>query len=153
MGSLVTVKNRNAALEHLRRVGKRSLGFSLETVAGEVRVLSLHGELTNDSAFLLEEAHRYFWEEGPLLLDLSNLKYLDTGGLECLKAQWIAVRGDEEPIRCINTNKHYASLLNSRGLREMFFLAPTREQALSSLHIDRERRSETISQLLEKKNA
>jgi N-acetylglucosaminyldiphosphoundecaprenol N-acetyl-beta-D-mannosaminyltransferase len=153
MKSLVTVKNRNAALEHLRRVGKRSLGFSIETVAGDVRILSLHGELTNDSAFLLEEAHQYFWEDGPLLLDLSNVKHLDTGGLECLKTRWIAVRGDGEPIRCINTNKHYASLLNYRGLRELFFVAPTREQALSSLRTARERHSQTVSQLLEKKNA
>lgn len=152
MESLVTVKSRNAALEHLRRVGKRSLGFSLETVAADVRILSLHGELTNDSAFLLEEVHQYFWEDGPLLLDLTNVKYLDTGGLECLMTRWVAVRGDEEPIRCI-TSKRYASLLRYRGLRELFLVAPTREQALSDLRTARERRSQTLAQWLEKKNA
>lgn len=107
----------NDALESLRFLGKHLLRIQEEHGDAGMRVIALHGELTNFTAPMVD-ALRFDADGGtPVMFDLRGLRFLDMGGLQCLLDRWIEQRG-MELVHCVTKNKSLASILQADGLRE-----------------------------------
>ncbi len=105
------------ALESLRFLGKHPLRIQDDNGNGSMRVIALHGELTNLTAPMID-ALRFDADGGkPVLFDLRGLRFLDTGGLHHLLERWMEQRG-MELLHCVTTNRFLAALLQTDGLRE-----------------------------------
>jgi len=111
-------------------MGKRTLSIFQRKSDNGFHVIELHGELTGDSAFLLEEIDLLLERNIPILLDFSGLHILDTGGLQQLLDRWNASRGPQQVIHCIPGNSFYGKILSSAGLRQRFALYSTVESAM-----------------------
>jgi N-acetylglucosaminyldiphosphoundecaprenol N-acetyl-beta-D-mannosaminyltransferase len=107
------------ALDSLQFMGKHPLRIEEKDVHEGMRLIALHGELTNFTAPMLDSIE-FGANDGRLVVfDLRGLRSLDTGGLQHLLERWIEHRG-MELIQCIMTNTFIASILNAAGLREHF---------------------------------
>ncbi len=109
----------DAALESLRFMGKHPLRIRETRIGDDVRVIALHGELTNLTASMLDVL-RFDTDGGkPVVFDVRGLRFLDTGGLQYLLDHWMEQRG-LEVVHCVTTNQFVASILQTDGLREHF---------------------------------
>ncbi len=124
------VASKDNAVRKLKLMGKRTLAISQRESENGLHVIELHGELTGDSAFLLEEIDLVLERNTPILLDFSGLHILDTGGLQQLLDRWNARRGPQQAIHCIAGNSFYGKILSSAGLRQRFVLYSTIEGAM-----------------------
>jgi N-acetylglucosaminyldiphosphoundecaprenol N-acetyl-beta-D-mannosaminyltransferase len=114
------------ALDSLRFMGKHPLQIRENHISDDVRVIALHGELTNLTAPMLDVL-RFDPDGGkPVVFDLRGLRFLDTGGLQYLLDRWMEQRG-LEVIHCVTTNKFLASVLQADGLREHLRVYPSPE--------------------------
>lgn len=119
---LTAYSDKEAGLEHIRTMGKHTLSIVEKKLNGNVRTVALSGELTNDSAHLLARATSAFNGNGSALLDLSGIRFLDTGGLRQLIDAWNAGRENGKMISCVAPKEFHAATLNAPGLKNTFLL-------------------------------
>ncbi len=122
---LAHVPTTEHALRRLRQFGSRAFSVSETIVDRHMHIATLYGELTNDTAFLIEELRPIFMRRVPVILDLSSLAWMDCGGLYRLLCLWSDIRGPEEQIHCITVNPSYVKILNSGGLDRRFVVHST----------------------------
>lgn len=127
---LLTIEpDQEAAFQRLRQFGKRIFTFS-ERSAGDVRILALHGELTNETSFLFDPLRAIFSESRAVIIDFSGIRFFDPGGLRALMECWRSERG-ADMLHCI-PGEDNMPILDAPGLKHWFKCYATLQGALAS---------------------
>jgi anti-sigma B factor antagonist len=105
-----------------------------ETLDSRTRVVSVTGELVGTSGARLVRTAGAALDEsaGRLIVDLSAMTFMDSGGLAALIATWSATveRGARFAV-VLEPQSHAARSLELRGVAGVFAVAGTREEALA----------------------
>lgn len=124
------VRTKESAVQELQLIGKRTLSITRHAPDSGYQVVALAGELSGDSAFILQQLEPLLKSDAPVLLDFSALRILDTGGLQHLLDCWKEARGSDQSIHCIPGNSFQAKILSTAGLKRRFILHSTMEAAI-----------------------
>ena len=101
---------------------------------GEIPVLQCQGRIVyrDEAAALSDKAYKILQEHGRLVLDLSGVENIDSGGLGALvMLQMWAHQGGGELKLCTPTRR-VRKLFELTNLHSIFELHPTREEALGA---------------------
>jgi anti-anti-sigma factor len=105
-----------------------------EEIDARTRVLTVTGELVGSSGLRLLRVAREALAESAerLVVDLTAMTFMDSGGLSALIATWsAAVDGGGRFAVVLKADSHAARSLELRGVSEVFAVAGTREAALA----------------------
>ena len=106
------------------------------TIDATTRVVSVTGELVGSSGLRLVRAAKKALDEDVtrLVTDLTEMSFMDSGGLAALIAAWTATveRGGRFAV-VLKPDSHAARSLELRGVAGVFAVAGTREEALTHL--------------------
>jgi anti-anti-sigma factor len=107
-----------------------------EEIDAQTRSVVVTGELVGSSGQVLVRAVRAALEEGiaRLVIDLTGMAFMDSGGLAALVAAWTAAgeKGCGFAI-VLKADSHAARSLELRGVSGVFSVADSRETALRML--------------------
>jgi anti-anti-sigma factor len=107
-----------------------------ETIDARTHVVSVTGELVGTSGARLVRTASTALDESAerLIVDLSAMTFMDSGGLAALIATWSATvdRGARFAV-VLEAQSHAARSLELRGVSDVFAVAGTREAALALL--------------------
>lgn len=111
--------------------------LTLETQRdGDVPVLHCRGRIVyrDEASTLSDKAYQLLQEHGRLLLDLSGVENIDSGGLGALVMlqMWARHRGCD--LKFCSPARHVRELFALTNLQSVFELYATREQACSSFY-------------------
>jgi anti-anti-sigma factor len=105
-----------------------------EKIDARTRVVSVTGELVGSSGLRLLRVAREALDESAerLVVDLTAMTFMDSGGLSALIAAWSAtVDGGGRFAVVLKPESHAARSLELRGVSEVFAVAGSREDALA----------------------
>jgi len=106
---------------------------------GEVRVLSVSGELDLGTAPQLEQPlEEALATEGSLLIDLSACEFIDSTGIALLVRAWQRLDGESAQVgtgrfALCGLNDQVRRLLELSGLASSLSIHPGRDEAIASL--------------------
>src|SRR3954453_17798794 len=107
-----------------------------ETIDARTRVVTVTGELVGSTGLQLVRMARTALEEDAerLIVDLTAMTFMDSGGLAALIATWAAAteRGARFAF-LLAPESHALRSLELRSVADVFAVAPTREHALAQL--------------------
>lgn len=107
-----------------------------EKLDARTRVVSVTGELVGSTGLRLVRFARSALDEAAerLIVDLTAMTFMDSGGLAALIATWSAAteRGARFAV-VLAPESHALRSLELRGVADVFAVAGTREQALAQL--------------------
>ncbi len=97
-------------------------GLHLEKSTNQGRtIVKCSGELRSDaSGKLKDEVKALIPQSKSIVLDLTNLTYMDSSGLGALVALYVSCRNAHCELRLINLNKRIAELLRLTKLATIF---------------------------------
>lgn len=107
-----------------------------ESLDARTRSLAVSGELVGSSGARLVRLLEGALEESVerVLVDLTEMTFMDSGGLAALIACWSAARDAHARFAVVLTPESHASRsLELRGVADVFAVAGTREAALALL--------------------
>lgn len=129
---LAVYRSLSEALDKLTFLGGHPLRVLDRTIDGAVRIVSFYGELTNWTRSSADGVA--FGEPGTCtIVDLSELRFVDAGGLHWLCERWRSERGDEH-LHIVTMAPFLQRTLRMPGLRERIIIHPTLESALAFFH-------------------
>jgi anti-sigma B factor antagonist len=105
-----------------------------ETIDARTRVVSVTGELVGSTGLQLVRMARTALDEGAerLLVDLTGMTFMDSGGLAALIAAWSAAAERRARFAVVLTpDSHALRSLELRGVAGVFAVASTRDEALA----------------------
>jgi anti-anti-sigma factor len=107
-----------------------------ETIDAHTRVVTVTGELVGSTGLRLVRMARAALEESAqrLIVDLTAMTFMDSGGLAALIATWSAAaeRGGQVAV-VLTPDSHALRSLELRGVAGVFAVASTREEALARM--------------------
>jgi anti-sigma B factor antagonist len=107
-----------------------------ETIDARTRAIAVSGELVGSSGAQLVRMVQTALDEGVerVLIDLTEMVFMDSGGLAALVASWSAAgeRGRAFAV-VLKPDSHAARSLELRGVSGVFSIAGSREAALAML--------------------
>jgi anti-sigma B factor antagonist len=107
-----------------------------ETLDQRTRAVTVTGELVGSSGSRLVRIVQQALEESVerVLVDLTDMTFMDSGGLAALIAAWSAAREQHAAFAVVLTPESHAQRsLELRGVADVFAVAGTREEALAGL--------------------
>lgn len=101
----------------------------IEAVSGAT-VLRLHGPLLLGNFFPLQSmVHED--NAGVLVIDLSEMPYIDSAGIGCLVGAQVSRASSGRKLVLVGANEHLLTSLKVTKVEQLFTLAPSVEQALA----------------------
>ena len=82
----------------------------------------------NDTLLALIEAENYH-----LVVDLSEVNYINSGGLRCLVSAWRKTRAHNGDVVLLGLNERLAEIFTMIGFDKVFQIVPNQQEALSML--------------------
>lgn len=125
---LALYRSLTEALDVLTFFGCHPLRVFDRTIDGTVRIVSFYGELT-DWTRSFADGVTFGGPETRTIVDLSEMRFVDAGGIQWLRERWQAERGGAQ-LHVVTTNSFLATTLRAAGLREQVIVHPTLESAL-----------------------
>jgi anti-sigma B factor antagonist len=107
-----------------------------EKLDARTRVVSVTGELVGSTGLRLVRFARAALDEAAerLIVDLTAMTFMDSGGLAALIATWSAATESSARFAVVLTpESHALRSLELRGVADVFAVAASREQALAQL--------------------
>jgi anti-sigma B factor antagonist len=97
-----------------------------EPVAGESWLVGVSGRLDHSQDQLLEETLQRLLDEGHyrLIVDLSRVTYVNSGGLRSLVTIWRQARQQGGDIALCGLNEHIAKVFSVVGFDKIFQIYP-----------------------------
>jgi anti-sigma B factor antagonist len=97
--------------------------------------IQVHGRLDqsqtphlNDTLLKLIEAERY-----RLVVNLSDVNYINSGGLRCLVSAWRKTRAHDGDVILLGLSDRLNEIFTMVGFDKVFQIVPTQQEALSLL--------------------
>lgn len=97
--------------------------------------VQVHGRLDhsqtpqlNDTLLALIEAEKYH-----LVIDLSEVSYINSGGLRCLVSVWRKTRAHKGDVVLLGLNERLSEIFTMIGFDRVFQIVPNQQEALSML--------------------
>lgn len=97
--------------------------------------VQVHGRLDqsqtpylNDTLIELIEAEKY-----RLVVDLSDVSYINSGGLRCLVSAWRKARANDGNVVLLGLNDRLYEIFTMIGFDRVFQIVPNQQEALSLL--------------------
>lgn len=102
-----------------------------EPAAGDSWLVSVSGRLDQSQNQLLENELQRLLDEGHhhLIVDFSQVSYVNSGGLRCLVTIWRKARELDGNIVLCGLNDHIATLFDIVGFDKVFVIYPNRSEA------------------------
>jgi len=117
-------------------IGDPRAGFGVRSeLGGEIGVISLRGELGIGSVSQLQPAlEEAMGRDGPLVIDLAEVSFLDSQGLYALLVLRKRLRAGDRPLAVVCApGTDVEMVLEVSGTREIFDVFPTRTAAVAAL--------------------
>jgi anti-anti-sigma factor len=104
-------------------------------LSGDVWLVGVNGRLDQRLTPSLEQALLGQIEAGHirLLIDLSQVSYINSGGLRCLVTAWRQARAKGGNIGLFGLNTRLSEVFSVAGFDQVFQIFPDRQQAHQSL--------------------
>jgi len=101
---------------------------------GEIPVLKCEGRIVyrDEAATLSDKAYNILQKHGRLVLDLSGVENIDSGGLGALVMLQMWARQGAGELKLCTPTRRVRKLLELTNLHSIFELHPTREEALAA---------------------
>jgi len=102
-----------------------------EPAAAESWLVGVSGRLDHNQDQLLEETLQQLLDDGHyrLIIDLSQVSYVNSGGLRCLVTIWRQAREHGGDIVLCGLNEHIANVFSIVGFDKLFLIYPDRAEA------------------------
>jgi anti-sigma B factor antagonist len=104
-------------------------------LAGNILLVGVNGRLDQRLTPSLEQILLSQIEAGHarLLIDLSQVSYINSGGLRCLVTAWRQARAKGGDISLFGLNNRLTEVFSVAGFDQVFQIFPDRQQAQKSL--------------------
>ena len=111
-----------------------------EPVSKDSRLVVVSGRLDQSQNQLLEEELLRLLDEGHnrLIVDLSAVTYVNSGGLRCLVTVWRQARERGGKIVLCGLSEHIARVFSIVGFDKVFLIYPTQDDARQGISTDNE---------------
>jgi len=102
---------------------------------GNITVLDLSGDSSISDGMVLQQTVRGLTSEGKrfFILNLQNVRYLDSFGLGQIVATYQSVRGNKGDMKIINPNSKVRDLLRYTRIDTVVQVFPTEAEAVQEL--------------------
>lgn len=109
------------------------MNIKQQQLSDNIWAVQVHGRLDqsqtphlNDTLLELIEAENY-----QLVVDLSNVSYINSGGLRCLVSAWRKTRAHDGNIVLLGLNDRLSEIFTMIGFDKVFQIVPTQQEALT----------------------
>lgn len=97
-------------------------------------VLSLHGPLTAGNASIFQNAIRREEPASMLILDLSEVPYIDSAGLGCLVSAFVSRQKAGRKMILSGINQRVQRLFEITRVQDLFLIFSSPDEAIAALH-------------------
>lgn len=106
-----------------------------EQLAGDIWLVKVSGRLDQSQSAVLEERLQKLLLEGHirLVIDLSQVTYVNSGGLRCLVTIWRQARDHGGKVVLCNLSERISQVFSVVGFDKVFEVYPSLEKAEESL--------------------
>ena len=108
--------------------------LTIERLGGIEGVVCLHGPLTIESVLLFQNAIRREEKADTVILDLSDVPYIDSSGLGSLVSTYISCHKTGRRVALSGVNERVFRLFEVTRTDSLFLIFDTVDHALEALH-------------------
>lgn len=111
-----------------------TVSMTVSQVSGNAGVIAIKGEVTAAAENALADAHTEASSQGAttLILDFSELEYMNSSGIGLLVTTLIRARRQQQKLVAVGLNEHYRQIFELTRLDEAITIHPTLEAALAA---------------------